>query len=142
MKFRAILIALILITLLLPLSCITSRDINVEITCDQFNANPHLINNFQAEVGDKIRVNLCSNPTTGFEWAYQMSNEGVLQEEDHDFEESDGDALGAAGIELWTFEAIEKGTTEVSMEYSQPWEGGLKAEWTYTITITVEQNLF
>ena len=138
MKLRAILIAVILITLLLPLSCITSRDINVEITCDQFNANPHMINDFQVEVGDKIRVNLCSNPTTGFEWTYQMSNEGVLQEEDHDFEEPNGDALGAAGIELWTFEAIEKGTTEVSMEYSQPWEGGLKAEWTYTITVTVE----
>ena len=47
-------------------------------------------------------------------------------------------SVGAAGKEVWTFEAIKKGTTKVRMEYSQPWEGGLKAEWTYTLTVTVE----
>ncbi len=63
----------------------------------------------------------------------------MLQEEDHDFEEpGDAGIVGAGGREVWTFEAIETGTTEVRMEYSQPWEGGLKAEWTYTATVTVE----
>ena len=95
-------------------------------------------NEFEAEVGDKITVKLCSNPTTGFQWAYETTVEDVLKEEDHDFEEPEGDVVGAASIEVWTFEAVEKGTTEVRMEYSQPWEGGLKAEWTYIMTVTVE----
>jgi len=95
-------------------------------------------NEFQAEIGDKITVKLCSNPTTGFKWNYKTTIENVLKEEDYDFEEPKGDVLGAAGIEVWTFEAVEKGTTEVRMEYSQPWEGGLKAEWTYTMTVTVQ----
>jgi predicted secreted protein len=139
MKCRITLLSAMLAILLLIPSCIvTSRDINVDISCDEFIAHNHVMNDFQAEIGDKIRVKLCSNPTTGFEWAYQMSNEGVLQEEDHDFEEPGGDVPGAAGTEVWTFEAVEKGTTEVIMEYSQQWEGGLKAEWTYTITVTVE----
>ena len=139
MKYRIILISAMLATLLLLPSClITSRDINVDISCDQFSANNHVINDFQAEIGDKIRVKLCSNPTTGFKWEYEMSNETVLKEEDYDFEEPKGDVPGAAGIEVWTFEAVEKGITEVRMEYSQPWEGGLKEEWTYTITVTVE----
>ena len=95
-------------------------------------------NEFQVEIGDKIRAKLCSNPTIGFKWEYGMSNENVLSEEDYDFEEPKGDVPGTAGIEVWTFEAVAKGTTEVRMAYSQSWEGGKKEEWTYTITVTVE----
>ena len=93
---------------------------------------------FQVEIGDKIRAKLCSNPTTGFKWEDEMSNENVLKEEDYDFEEPEGDVVGAPGIEVWTFEAVNKGTTEVRMAYSQLWEGGEKEEWTYTMTVTVE----
>jgi len=139
MKLRIVLIFLMLTTSLSLLSCIvTSRDINVDISCDEFRAHNHVRNDFQVEIGDKIRAKLCSNPTTGFKWEYEMSNETMLKEEDYDFEEPKGDVPGAAGIEVWTFEAVEKGTTEVHMAYSQRWEGGLKEEWTYTITVTVE----
>jgi len=110
----------------------------VEISCDDFTESPHIINEFEVEIGDKITVELCSNTTTGFEWDYEMTIEDVVKEEDHDFEPPEGDVPGAAGIEVWTFEAVEKGTTEVLMEYSQPWELGLKSEWTYTFTVTVE----
>jgi predicted secreted protein len=138
MKLRIILIFAMLAALLSSLSCITSRDINVEITCDQFNKNNHTMNEFKVEIGDKIRVKLCSNPTTGFQWEYETSGENVLQEEDHDFEEPGSDVAGAPGIEVWTFEAVAKGTIEVRMAYSQPWEGGEKEEWTYTMTVTVD----
>ncbi len=139
MKLRIFLIFTIFTTVLLPSSCIvTSHDFNVEISCDEFGESNHRSGEFEVEVGDKIRVELCSNPTTGFQWDYETTIENVLKEEDHDFEEPKGDVPGAAGIEVWTFEAVEKGTTEVQMEYSQPWEGGLNAEWTYTVTVTVE----
>ncbi|MFC1964347.1 protease inhibitor I42 family protein [Chloroflexota bacterium] len=139
MKLRIVLIFLMLAASLSLLSCIvTSRDINVDISCDEFRASNHARNDFQVEIGDKIRAKLCSNPTTGFKWEYEMSNEAVLNEEDYDFEEPKSNVPGASGIEVWTFEAVEKGTTEVRMEYSQPWEGGLKKEWTYTMTVTVE----
>ena len=138
MKLKIILIFAMLVALLLSVSCITSRDINVEITCDQFNENHHMRNEFQVEIGDKIRAKLCSNPTTGFKWEYEISNESVLKEEDHDFKEPEGDVVGDPGIEVWTFEAVNKGMTEVRMVYNQPWEGGEKEEWTYTITVTVE----
>ncbi len=138
MKLRILLIFTIT-TLLLMSSCIvTSHDFNVEISCDEFYENNHHSGEFEVEVGDKIRVELCSNPTTGFQWDYKTPVQNVVKEEDHDFEPPEGDVPGAAGIEFWTFEAVEKGTTEVQMEYSQPWEGGLKAEWTYTISVTVE----
>ncbi len=139
MKLRIFLIFTIFTTVLLLSSCIvTSHDFNVEISCDEFTDSGHRSGEFEVEVGDKIRVEICSNPTTGFEWGYEITIENVVKEEDHDFEPPEGDVPGAAGIEFWTFEAVEKGTTEVQMEYTQPWEGGLKAEWTYTITVAVK----
>ncbi|MFC1984634.1 protease inhibitor I42 family protein [Chloroflexota bacterium] len=139
MQLRIFLVFTILTTVLSMSSCIvTSHDYNVELSCEKFGENSHYSSEFEIEVGDKIRMKLCSNPTTGFKWTYEISAESVLKEEDYDFEEPEEDIPGAAGIDVWTFEAVEKGTTEVRMEYSQSWEGGLKAEWTYTINVTVE----
>jgi len=138
-KLRIILILAVLAISFSLLSCITSRYFNVEVSCDQFNTNSHAKSDFQVEIGDKINVKLCSNPTTGFQWTYHISGGNVIKEEDHDFEEPGGEGVvGAAGKEVWTFEAVEKGTTEVRMAYSQPWQGGEKEEWTYTMSVTVE----
>lgn len=138
MKRSVALIIAVLVALLSTPSCVTSHDINIEITCEQFTENNHVTDEFQVEVGDKIRITLCSNPTTGFQWGYEMTVEDILLEEDYDYEEPENGVVGASGKEVWTFEAAEKGTTEVHLEYSRPWEGGEKEEWTYTITVTVE----
>lgn len=139
MKLRVFLIFTLFTAALLLSSCIvTSHDYNVEISCDEFSENNHRSGEFEVEVGDKIRLELCSNPSTGLQWIYKTTIENVVQEEDHDFEPPEGDVPGAAGVEFWTFEAVENGTTEVQLEYSQLWEGGLKAEWTYTMMVTVE----
>lgn len=139
MKLRILLIFTILTNVLLLSSCIvTSYDFEADISCDEFGESNHRSGEFEVQVGDKIRLELCSNPTTGFQWDYEMTVDNVLKEEDHDFEEPEGDAPGAAGIETWTFEAVETGTTEVQMEYSQPSEGGLNSQWTYNMTVTVQ----
>jgi len=140
MKSRIILIIATLATLLTLVSCIvTSQALGVEISGDRFTEEPHSIrNDFQMEVNDKLTVKLRSNPTTGFEWTYKTSGDTVLKEEDHDYEEPKEGLMGASGMEVWTFEAFEKGTTEVIMEYGQSWEGGEKGVWTYTITVTVK----
>ncbi|MFC1994252.1 protease inhibitor I42 family protein [Chloroflexota bacterium] len=141
MKLKLILIFAMLVISLPMLSCVvTSRAIGVEISCEDFSENPHSIRNeFQVEVGDKITVKLCSNPSTGFQWKYGMTGEIVLQAEDHDFEEpKDENVLGAAAKEVWTFEAIDEGATEVLMAYSRSWEVGEEAEWTYVLNVVVK----
>ena len=128
--------AVLAILLLLP-SCINIRQI--EISCDQFNNNPNATSEFQATVSEMITVKLCSNPTTGFQWKYEIIGQNVLQETDHKFVPAEGeDVVGSASKEVWTFQAVEKGTAEVRMEYSRPWEGGEQKEWTYIFTVTVE----
>jgi len=137
-KIIALLITIIL-TLTLVSCFVTSRDTHVEISCDDFTENPTSIrNDFEIEIGDKIYVELCANPSTGFAWSYEMTGDTALKEEDHDFEEPEGDVPGAAGKETWTFEGIEKGTTVINMDYSQPWDGGIKSEWTYLINVIVK----
>ena len=132
---------IIIIALILPLiSCIvTSRDIHVEISCDDFMENPNSMrNDFEIEVGDKIYIDLCSNPTTGFEWSYEMIGDLAVKEEDYDYHAPGSDIPGAPGKETWTFEGVNEGTTEIIMVYSQPWDGGIKEEWTYKISVVVK----
>ena len=140
MKMRVVtLITLLLFTLTL-FSCITtSENIQKEYSCDDFSENPtSLTDDFDIRVGDKITVRLCSNATTGFEWDYTATGVSVLRETSHDFEEPGTDVPGAAGMEVWTFEAVAKGEIEVHMAYSQPWADGQKDEWTYTMAVTVQ----
>ncbi len=140
MKLKIITLLITVILTLTMLSCfVTSRDTHVEISCDDFVENPGSIrNDFTMEIGDKLYVELCSNPTTGFQWSYEMSSDTAVKEEDYDFEAPEGDVPGASGKETWTFEGVDKGTTVIYMEYSQQWDGGIKGEWTYVINIVVE----
>jgi inhibitor of cysteine peptidase len=140
--FRKILLLLIMCVMTLSISSctVTSVEYHVELTCDQFAGNIKYIytSDLAMEVGDKIILELCSNQTTGFKWNYEMSTDGILDEIDYEYIEPEDGVVGAPGMESWTFKAVQKGTTQIKMEYSQPWEGGTKAEWTYTLTVTVE----
>jgi len=119
LRITALLITVVL-TLTLVSCFVTSRDTHVEISCDDLTENPTSIrNDFEIEIGDKIYVELCSKPSTGFDWSYEMSGDTALKEEDHDFEAPEGDIPGVAGQETWTFEGIGKSTTVIDMEYSQ-----------------------
>ena len=91
-------------------------------------------------IGDSFTVTLCSNPTTGFEWEEAViSDSSVLIETGREFQAPGaGASEGAAGKEVWTFEAVKRGTSTVSMAYSRPWEGGEKGVWTFTLAVVVE----
>ena len=140
MKLRMLSFLLIIGLMLSLSSCIiTSKETHVAISCDEFTDYPSVNRNeFTIGVGDKVYVELCSNPTTGFKWSYEMTGDPSVKEEDYDFEEPNSDLTGSAGIEKWTFEGVEKGTARIMMEYSQPWDGGIKKEWGYQLTITVK----
>lgn len=138
MLLRIIMLFVLCIATLSMSSCTTSHDYSYQISCEKFAENSKYSSEVTLEVGDKIRLELCSNRTAGFKWEYKFTLENVVEEEDYDFEEPGADVVGAPGKELWTFEAVNTGTTEIQMEYSQPWEGGTKAEWTYIIKVTVQ----
>jgi inhibitor of cysteine peptidase len=117
---------------------------SISVSCDEFSADQGISKEIQVSAGSSVTVTLCSNPTTGFQWGQaQIADPTVAAEADHKFVEPnqsvDGQLLmGAPGQDVWTFKALKKGSTTISMDYSRPWEGGEKAEWTFNLTITVK----
>jgi inhibitor of cysteine peptidase len=119
----------------------TGEEISIEVSYDDFMANNHITREVEATIGDSIEVTLASNPSTGFQWleSAQISAPSVLGQKTHKYmPPRQQDVVGAAGDEVWTFEALELGTTTVSMEYSQPWEGGEKGAWTFVLTVVIK----
>jgi len=143
MKVRLATICTLIAILLLLGAC--SSATTVEVSCDDFMAGNHITRHVEVSTGETFTVTLCSNASTGFQWAEsaQVSDKGVLRQTSHEFippggKDDESPAPGTAGKQQWTFEALRKGTTEVSLEYSRPWEGGEKGEWTFTLTVVVK----
>jgi inhibitor of cysteine peptidase len=116
----------------------------ISVSCDEFSTNHNISKEIQVSAGSSVTVALCSNPTTGFQWSQaQITDQTVVMETDHKFVEpgqaTNGEPImGASGQDVWTFEALKKGSTTISTDYSRPWEGGEKGEWTFNLTITVK----
>ena len=110
----------------------------ISISIDTFQNQPHIDAVMNAAVGEELTVTLGSNPTTGAQWSEdaEISDESVVRQTSHIFI---GPGIekppGTPGREVWTFEALEKGTTTIFMEYSRPW---IEEDASYrTVTITV-----
>ena len=149
MKSKLILISIAIIILFaLPACCSSCESLTAVqqiVSCDAFMENNHFTGEVEIAVDGELTVVLCSNPSTGFEWpdSAEISDQTVLEQTDHEYNapEGEGDeppAPGTPGTETWTFRALKEGTAEVSMEYSQPWEGGEKAWWTFVLTVVVK----
>jgi inhibitor of cysteine peptidase len=89
--------------------------------------------------GGILTVTLESNQTTGYGWELkEISDPSVLQKTESEYETPVSGLVGAGSKEVWTFKALNAGTTTLSMEYSQPWEGGQKGAKSFTITVVVK----
>ena len=93
----------------------------------------------EVAVGGSFTVILESNPTTGFMWELaRNTDEAVLELVDQEFIAPETALIGAGGKELWTFKALKKGTSEISMEYRRPWEQGVQPAETFVLTVLVK----
>ena len=143
MKLRILVVTVMLLVVMLLSSCFSSAIvINIDVSCDEFEAKSNTIGNeFEIEVNDKIRAKLCANPSTGFTWVCKMDDEnGVIKLEKQEYMAPDTELVGASGTDVWTFKAVKEGTALITMEYSQDWEGGTQAERVYVLDILVEKD--
>jgi predicted secreted protein len=108
-------------------------------TCTVFEKTPDKVDTVSFQVGKGVTVIVCSNQTTGFQWSEaEIEDTSILEQVSHEYTPPVGDKVGAAGQEKFFFRGIKTGTTTVYMEYSQPWDGGEKAAWTCSLTVTVK----
>ena len=151
MKMKAVLICGLAVLLVLPfggLSCAReAEDVTpsapdtIEVSCDEFGAQKNISREVEISHPGSQIVTLCANPTTGFQWteSAQISDPTVIYQDEHNFVSPDEeDVVGASGKDVWTFKTLKPGTSTISLDYSRPWEGGEKEEWTFTLVVTVE----
>jgi len=95
-------------------------------------------------VGYIFKIRLAANPTTGYEWGSVPEMKGQSVRYIKSVYEQDADTgdkrVGAGGNRIWTFQAIQPGTTTLRFEYKQPWvENKAPAEIeTFTIVVAVD----
>ena len=138
MKSKLILMCAMVATSLSLCACSPA----IDVSCDDFMNLQHISQEVEVAVDDSLTVTLCSNPSTGFQWSEsaQISDQTVLQQTAYELvPPADGLLLapGTPGKEIWTFQALKKGESTVSMEYSRPFEDGEEAVWTFNLTVTV-----
>ena len=145
MKTKAVVTGIMAMVLLAAGACSMAqgapREANTQVPIDEFMANKNVHREIRVPEGSVITVTLGSNPTTGFSWGEtaKIANPAVLEQTSTQFVAPDGKGIvGAPGNQVWTFKALQKGTTTVVMEYSQPWEGGTKAAKTFVLTVLVK----
>jgi inhibitor of cysteine peptidase len=141
MKTKLIFAGLIAImALALPACTTTPKEVAVQVSYDDFMQSTHLVREIKAGVGDTIKVTVASNPTTGYTWALAgfSDPEVLVQEGEPDYIPPESNLIGAGGQSVWTFKAVKKGASRISLEYSQPWAGGDKAAWTLGISVSVK----
>lgn len=137
---------LILLSAMLVLSqCVVacgSQGTSVEVSCDDFYEQRHISREAEVSVDDSVTVTLCSNPTTGFQWeAATISDQAVLEQVNHEFvgpESEPPPPPGTPGQDVWVFKTLKQGASAISIDYSRPWEGGEKGEWTFVLRVVVD----
>jgi len=90
--------------------------------------------------GGALIVALPSNPTTGFSWSVAESSGLQLElqgEPAYVPAGSTTQVVGAGGTEVFTFEAVDAGTAELTLEYRRPFESGVAPQETFSVTVEI-----
>lgn len=93
---------------------------------------------FETTVGKTFTIALDANATTGYNWSQTIKDTNVVAYVDNAYvaAATGPQVVGGSGIDTFTFKAVGKGTTTITLNYARPWESVPPAQ-TRTITITV-----
>jgi inhibitor of cysteine peptidase len=87
---------------------------------------PSAAESIEVEAGARFSLTLDANPTTGYQWRFvQPADEGVVRRVGTQYTPRTPGLLGGGGTEVWTFQAVARGTTTIRLEYVRPWEVGV-----------------
>jgi inhibitor of cysteine peptidase len=94
---------------------------------------------FETTIGKTFTIALDANATTGYNWSQTTKDTNVVAYVDNEYvaEARDPQVVGGGGTDTFTFKAVGKGTTTITLTYARPWESVPPAQ-TRTITVTVK----
>jgi inhibitor of cysteine peptidase len=99
---------------------------------------------FTLNVGDTMTVTLAGNPTTGYEWTADLTDEAaallVAAEDDPAYlaDTVDPNVVGSGGMYTFTFTAAAAGQVELKLKYWRSFEPDTAPVQTFTATITIQ----
>ena len=93
----------------------------------------------EVAVGQKLVVELSSNPTTGYQWNV-LGDPVPLKfvKSDYATDPQAAGRMGAGGTQTLRFAAKSSGKVELKLEYIRPWEKDVPPEKTFSATIVVK----
>ncbi len=92
----------------------------------------------EATAGESFDIVIEANPTTGYEWQLVGAlDETVVQFVTQDYEPDRPINEGSGGMDVWTFQAVSPGESEIVLGHYPP-DGSDVPERTVTFTVIVE----
>jgi inhibitor of cysteine peptidase len=91
----------------------------------------------QVHVGDTIDIALDSNPSTGYGWAIEKSDETLLMLKQSKFSAS-SNSIGSSGTETFTLVAKRAGTVNLQFKYWRSFEGDRSITRRFAVTVQIQ----
>lgn len=92
----------------------------------------------QVHQGSEIVIRLEENPTTGYRWAIDQTNNTVLASQNPSFSPTQGGGIGAGGTRTFTFIAKQSGTVHLQLKLWREEEGKSSIKDRYDVIIQVQ----
>jgi inhibitor of cysteine peptidase len=88
------------------------------------------------DAGKTFTIKLEENPTTGYTWEYEISDENVvaLDKDDYSPDDKTGQLTGSGGVKSYIFRALKAGAAEIAFSLMPP---DMDAEPTETIVFKI-----
>lgn len=112
-------------------------------TIEGFITKPSEINNTNTISKKTVEIDLESNPTTGHQWKYAVNEDGFIKEVSKIYKKDDvpEGIDGSGGTDIWTFEGLKEGSTQVTFKYLRPWEGEVIKTRIFIFTVDKELKI-
>jgi len=130
-KFSLVLLLILLLALTMATGCSPQQQ-EVKASIDDNGRE------MQLKKGQTLVVTLEGNPTTGYSWEVaEPLDEQVLRLTGEPEFKAESEALGAGGVQILRFEAVNAGTMTLKLVYHRPWEEGVEPLETYSLQVVV-----
>ena len=129
-KFNLVALLTLLLALTVATGCSPQQEVKASIDDDG--------REMQLKKGQTLVVTLEGNPTTGYSWeAAEPLDEQVLRQAGEPEFEAESDLVGAGGVQILRFEAVNAGQTTLKLVYHRSWEKDVEPLETYSLQVVV-----
>ena len=91
----------------------------------------------ELRVGDRFKIRLPENPSTGYTWAIDETDSRLLALDGTAYEEPTEGFIGARGRRVFSFSARQPGEVALKLKYWRFWEGNGSATEHYAVNLRI-----